>query len=335
MTRAVRAALVLCFLWCADAMAADEPILLVVDPGSASAARRVEAELTSGGFTVVTRMSSEAADRKALLEAARSIDAIATVRVHATGEGAELWIVDRVTGKTVVRDIGRDQAIDDATLATKTTELLRASLLEVRTEGFHAAEVPVPDAVEALVPPPPPPAPPSPSAPRGVVGIGGTVGWGGQLGALAFVSAELRTRLSSVLAAGAVVTIPVSGSSLEGPEGSSTQLLSHASVVLDAAPLGFGARFTPFVGATAGVLWFHVSGTANAPYTSESSDLFSALFGARAGGVLRLTQFLSLRAQVTALASLPQPAVIYVNRTVASLVEPLVEGTVALDVIAW
>jgi hypothetical protein len=314
-----------------------EAILLVIDPGAAGAANRVEAELVAAGFRVVVRSSKAEVDRAALLDDARAIDAIAAVRVHATASaGAELWVVDRVTGKTVLRDVAADHARDDATLATKTTELLRASLLEARMPAFHPAEVPVSAAVDTLIESeaPAPVAPPA-APPRGFVSVGGTVGAGGALGPLGFVDAELRVRLTRVLAVGAAFAIPVSQSTLDAPQGSSSQLVSHASLALDAAPFGFAPRLAPFAGITAGVLWFRATGTATAPYTSEVADVFSTLLGLRAGASLRLASALAVRAQIAGLAAFPQPSVTYAGKTIASLPDPLVEATLALELVAW
>src|SRR5262245_7191609 len=75
-------------------------IVFVRDDGESTTSRRLEAELRSLGLTVIARSTSGGANAHVHLEqAARSERAIAAVQVIAHGTRAELWLVDRVTGK--------------------------------------------------------------------------------------------------------------------------------------------------------------------------------------------------------------------------------------------
>ncbi|MDX2019713.1 MAG: hypothetical protein SF187_05685 [Deltaproteobacteria bacterium] len=90
--------------------------------------------------------------------------AIAAVRVAYTDTGWQAVVADRVTGKTVLRQLDAD-AHDHGTVALQTVELLRASLLELalparstKIEAAPAMPKPVSD-VAAAAPTPKPSAP--------------------------------------------------------------------------------------------------------------------------------------------------------------------------------
>jgi hypothetical protein len=145
----------------------------------------------------------------------------------------------------------------------------------------------------------------------------------------------VRVRFTRVLAGAARVVIPVNRSELTGAQGSSSETVSHAGLALDLAPFGVGSRVVPFVGVTAGGLWLHASGVANAPYTSQAGDAFAATLGLRAGAAVRLTPALSLRAEVDTIGALPRPAVYFAGRAAGALAEPLPEATLGLELAAW
>src|ERR1035437_9780285 len=104
--------------------AVDDPIL-----------PRLRAELGAMGFDLVEMLADDGAPARAALEEnARSLGAIAAVRLVPSGGGVEVWIVDRVTGKTVLREIVRPEGPSgeaDAMVAMRAVELLRASLLAI------------------------------------------------------------------------------------------------------------------------------------------------------------------------------------------------------------
>jgi hypothetical protein len=122
---------------------AEEALRVVVIRGAkeSTTSRRLEAELRSLGLVVISRASPGPGDTHALLEqAARREGAIAAVQVIAQGTIAELWIADRVTNKTVLREITietQDRNRADDSIAVGVAELLRASLMEVNAPS-HA-----------------------------------------------------------------------------------------------------------------------------------------------------------------------------------------------------
>jgi hypothetical protein len=116
---------------------AEEALRVVVIRGAkeSTTSRRLEAELRSLGLVVISRSFPGPGDTHALLEqAARREGAIAAVQVIAQGTIAQLWIADRVTNKTVLREVAiatQDRNRADDSIAVGVAELLRASLMEV------------------------------------------------------------------------------------------------------------------------------------------------------------------------------------------------------------
>ncbi len=134
-------------------------VVLVTSDPSASSTRRLEAELLDLGVEVriIEPELNEPVGRATLEELARQAGAFAAIRIVPVAAEVEVWVADRVTGKTVVREIlhgSGDQANFDDAIAVGAVELLRASLLEVAATEHLQGEVPPPKVVERIVPPP-------------------------------------------------------------------------------------------------------------------------------------------------------------------------------------
>ncbi|HEY4121797.1 MAG TPA: hypothetical protein VGM56_28215 [Byssovorax sp.] len=108
--------------------------IAVVAPPGDKLGRRLTAELEALGFRVVPiDPEKNPASRASLEESARRSGALAAIRAVPSERGVEVWIADRVTGKTVLREMLREEGAHDrdGALALRTVELLRASLIEV------------------------------------------------------------------------------------------------------------------------------------------------------------------------------------------------------------
>ena len=111
------------------------------DDVQAEVATRIRAELETALFEVVVVPLDAGTDPRQGVESAaiepKPIATVAIVRLQ-NRPAVDVWVSDRVTGKTLVKrvDVGRksDAAITSS-LAIHAVELLRASLLEVRTEA--------------------------------------------------------------------------------------------------------------------------------------------------------------------------------------------------------
>lgn len=118
------------------AVAHAEKILLVDDADTRPVGVRLRAELVSLGFEVELAPAPEVEPSRASLEqAAREAGAVAALRVRASRAGVEVWVMDRVTSKTVLREVVFTGGDDEGLVAVRAVELLRASLLEVALPG--------------------------------------------------------------------------------------------------------------------------------------------------------------------------------------------------------
>ena len=123
----------------AQALPAPKVILLrppAVPAAVSEALVRLQAELTVEGFDAQVSEVELGPDVRAELERlAPTMAATAVVAVVAGADpaGAELWVVDRMTGKTVVRRVHADPkaARIAEVLSVRAVELLRASFLEL------------------------------------------------------------------------------------------------------------------------------------------------------------------------------------------------------------
>src|SRR5882672_4865044 len=127
--------------------------IVTADPTS-SLTRRVRAELEGLGLDVIVlKPPDEGSPSRAPLEqAARSVGAVAAVRLIASREGkVEVWVADRVTGKAVVRELDAPESgASDAAVAIGSVELLRASLMELHSGEPVRGDAPADDKIQSL-----------------------------------------------------------------------------------------------------------------------------------------------------------------------------------------
>jgi len=109
------------------------------DEVQAEVATRIRAELETAQFEVVVVTLEAGVDPRQGVEMAgiepRPIATVAIVRLQ-NRPAVDVWVSDRVTGKTLVKrlDVARRDAQVTSALAIHAVELLRASLLELRTQ---------------------------------------------------------------------------------------------------------------------------------------------------------------------------------------------------------
>jgi hypothetical protein len=82
----------------------------------------------------------------------REQEALAAIRTVEKNGAVEVWLRDRVTGKTVLREVVTANGAIDAreAVAIRAVELLRASLLETQTPGASPGEVPPSEVTDKL-----------------------------------------------------------------------------------------------------------------------------------------------------------------------------------------
>jgi hypothetical protein len=145
----------------ASAAPAPMPRVMLVRPPAAPASVtealvRLRGELLAAGFEAEVVELPLGGDVRESLERlappagnARAATALVAVVASADPGSAELWVIDRLTGKTVVRRVNAGTA--DATraaevLAVRAVELLRASFLELAIAPTGEAAAPAPAA---------------------------------------------------------------------------------------------------------------------------------------------------------------------------------------------
>lgn len=133
------------------------PKVILIRPPAAPAAVtealvRLRGELVAAGFDAEVTELSLGEDVRASLErlappAGGAATALVAVVASSDPSSADLWVIDRVTGKTVVRKVnagGADAPRVAEVLAVRAVELLRASFLELAIAAPPSAEAPPP-----------------------------------------------------------------------------------------------------------------------------------------------------------------------------------------------
>jgi hypothetical protein len=291
------------------------------------ASTRLRAELTGAGFEVV---EVDRTPGESLIEVESAGDrtrSIATIAIDRAGAGAlaDVWISDRVSGKTVVRRLRVGGGPRAATvLAIRALELLRASLLEVVLPPRETKEpAPAPTDVVKWVEPTLPEK--TPEASELLDGV--TLGVGLQaLHGLRGIGLAIGPTLRAFHGIGShgfgrlVLAGPLGGPTLGEPEG--TAAVRQEFLSLD---LGWATRAAPLgalAWAGAGAFHLHTTGSALPPYHSTSDDVLSLLLTAGIGGVARLGQDLALTAEVAAVGLFPRPIVVIAERDAGSAGAP-------------
>jgi hypothetical protein len=321
--------------WTARALAAT---VLIVRPVNSTQAMeetvvRIRGELLSAGFAVEMVDSAEANSRDQLekLAAQRGADAALGIVGNTAPNSVEAWVVDRLTGKSVMRRLPYEPQSDRApqTLAIRAIELLRSSFLEMNLMPEERARAEVPPEVERLVG--------VDVTPRrrelfGIeVGAAGILGGGG-------VGPVIVPVLAFNLALGQHFLMQATLAGL-GTRPSVTTKEGSAQVAQQLALFGFsyrfrqGGRWQPFVGLAAGALYTSAKGSAEYPKRGLSAHQWSLLMDAGAGCRLRLRDrfFLALAGHLQ--VAQPYPSLRFLDSDVASSGRPNV--LLALTAGAW
>ncbi len=278
--------------------------IVTADPGS-PLTRRVRAELEGLGLDVIVlKPPDEASTSRAPLEqAARSVGAVAAVRLIPSREGkVEVWVADRVTGKAVVRELDAPESgTSDAAVAIGSVELLRASLMELHSGEPPHGDVPATAKVEAIA------LPSRPRVPRLSLGAGAGAELGVRgLGPSADADATVWVRVASHLGARLVAHTSLSPAHVETPSGAvdvRSQLFGAMAAWDFVDP---SSAWVPSL--SLGIAATHVSttGTAVSPFVSATDARW---YAAPIAGIGLAWAFVpGLRLRVDGLAALTLPA---------------------------
>jgi hypothetical protein len=309
------------------------PIVAIVGRPDDAFVRTVSAELESLGWSsVIVDQESQPPSRAALENAARGAKAIAAIRGVPSEGGVEIWIADRVTGKTVLRQVDAEEGRAGAgtALALRAVELLRASLLETSMRSRPRGEVPPPDEGPS---PEDPGRDPVESPPRLRVALGaGPLATPG-IGPAAALDVGLAVMPLEHLGIVGFMSVPLSSANLSSPLGTAD---------VTAMPFGGGARLAPRArDATwspmleAGVMgaWIKTGGTpTTAGYSGFSvSTVLAGAYG-KAGVAVAVTPALRLRLDVLVGGFARRVSIRFAGSELLRWGEPIVLPTLGFDV---
>ncbi len=310
---------------------------------------RIAAELEALGFAVERRPRSPSAlDRAALERVAREAGAFASLAVEPLAGGAEVWLADRVTGKTVLREV---VLATDGDLAVRVVELLRASLLELGSALPPRGEVAPPPAAadvaardRAVAPAPlvapPEPGPLSSPAPRprwspdkGTLFVGGAMSLSpGGLSPLPHVRVGGGLRVAERLGFELDLVIPTLPAEVTRPEGGASVLPAWCTAGLTVSLTGEQSPFRVRAGLGAGLEWVHVSARPLPPFEGRDADFFAGVLQARLGFAYAFTSLLRARLDLDLGFATPELGVRFAGERVASFGLPLFAPALGLEV---
>jgi hypothetical protein len=281
-------------------------VAIVTAEPNASLTRRVRAELEALGVDVIVlKPPDEASPSRAPLEqAARSVGAVAAVRLVASREGkVEVWVADRVTGKAVVRELDASESgTSDAAVAIGSVELLRASLMELHSGETPHGDAPATEKIQAL-------ALASQRAPAAArlgleAGAGAELGVRG-LGPSADADVGVWIRIASRVGARLVAHTSLSPAHATTPSGAVDTRAQFFGALAPWALVDASGPWVPSV--SAGMAAAHVSttGTAAPPFVSATEARWAAAPVAGLGLGWSFASGLRLRADGLAALTLP------------------------------
>lgn len=331
------------------ALAAGAPrIILIAPTGDDPISLRLQAELRSLRFDVPEIEVESAPDppsRARLEDAARKSEAVAAVRIVPSKTGVEVWIVDRITGKTVLREMvtsAGGAGSRDATIALRVVELLRASLMELDAARPPQGEVETPPLVRELMAPPritappvvkigtlPEPAPPAFSIELGPAAMLSPGGFGPE-GA---VSAAFYYHPAEPFGVNLIALIPILPASVSGPEGATTARIGLLGGGLRGTWAPAGSAWIATLGGGLSALWLHLDGEPAPGFVGKPANLFSAAPYLRAGLGVTVAPRLRLRADTLLGASLTPTLVRFSERLAAVWGVPFVAPTLGVELL--
>jgi hypothetical protein len=297
---------------------------------------RIRGELIADGFEVSVIDSPLGSDPASVLARAdQQTGAAATIGLflHADASTAELWVVDRLTSKTVVRRIEMSKAPGASVpevLARRSVELLRASLLEILVDAQkRPSSTPAPRAqasrwvARALEP-----RRSSWGVEAGAQVLAGFGGIGGAVLPVGRVRAALGERFLTRLTISGLGTRP----QIDAAEGRATarQELALLEVIGEITPPSW---LRPAISLGAGAYHIGVDGSANWPYAGQHGGLYAFAADVGAGLALSLTSSFSLSLEGHTLLVAPYPVIRFLDVATAETGRPLLSG--ALTLVGW
>lgn len=310
-----RAVAALTFLVCTflSGSAFAQRVVLIRPEGSdtllAEAFTRVRAELLLQDFEVVVVTNEGSGSPESMADAASRESAFAAIKLtrRAGGRSADVWLADRVTGKTTLRSLElAGQSDAPSVLAVRTVDLLRSSLREFGPGSAPPPEVkgvvrgPLAPEIESFSAPSP-----SPFVLRvGAAALLQTTSPGAAYGP----SLSLEHRFSPLVRGGLALAGPLLGASFQATGGRAFVRQELAAVegtviALDESPVELGV--------VAGVGVYHLEARAEVdpPLVARTDQVTSALASLGVELRLRFSTHLGAALGGQAMALAPRPGV--------------------------
>lgn len=286
-------------------------------------------ELAAVELPAVRGPRAEIVDPSALEALARTLEADVLVTLRRTERGLEVWVLDRITQKLVLRVLAVND--DDARAAAlQVLELVRASFLEVRSVAFDAGELPAPVVALAVAALPEPSAAPT-SSRFASVRVAGALSFApGGLGAGAHVEAEVALRLDGPLELDLWALAPTVPLVVRDDEGSARTRIVAVGVGTHAHVVPASSFVDVRLGVRLGLLHLRVEGTASPPLEGRTSTVRSAWLGLDARIAFWVCEWLALDLTIDGFVAWPKPSIVFVERSVATWGMPAFIASVGL-----
>jgi hypothetical protein len=301
---------------------------------------RLRGELSAEGFDVRIVESPETGDPRAALEQAAAspdVEAVVAILAESPTDAIELWVIDRVTGKTVIRRVpGAPMSARSAeVLSIRALELLRASFLEIALGASRAAS--------PSAPAPPQPPPEVARMTRIALEGGWPKTWALEVGGCLLRSFEgIPLSLAPMLRAERVwqehivarLTLAGLGTRARVEDGtSSASIAQDFGLVEVGLKLRAGQRLRPFVSIGAGLLHVVSDGQAEFPFRGRSDSLWTPIADAGAGAGFALGGRFEVALEVHAQLARRYPTIQFADAVVARGGRPTVISSLTL--VAW
>jgi hypothetical protein len=302
-------------------------IVVLISQRHVAVLPRLQAELSVAGFDLRLRQAPAwPPSREQAEQVARAESAIAALAFVPDNEAnlTEVWVVDRVTGKTIIRSVPQQHPDDLDVLAIAAVEALRATLMEIDLPQGARGEVPPPPAVQKLVT-----RKPSRFGARVAAIVNhspGGLGASASLGLAAMVAVNPRLRL------GIDGALPLTTYGLTAREGRAQIRPWFAGAFFEVTLTNPAAWWGLNVGGGAWLAALDMNGTAPSPYVGRSLTIATWSPHADAAWQLRLTPRMNVTAQLSAAFAARQPIVRFASRDVAIWGRPLLLGALGLNV---
>lgn len=329
-------------LWASPTLAALVALVRPLNParGMTEAIARIKGELGSAGFVVEVHDGAledlaDGESRRWLeqLAARRGADAVIAVIGDTAPDSVEVWVVDKVTGKSVVRRIpfGASSAQGPQALAIWAVELLRASFLEINLSpmtGLRRPKSPPPPTVARFVD-----IEKKSEWPRGFgVELGGSASASfGGVGPMLLPMARFDWNTQQWFVQATVAGFG-SRPTVEASAGSARVAQSFALLGVG-YPFSGGNHLMPRVSFAMGALHTEVEGRAALPQKGRTLDQWSLLLNAEVGTAVALADHYLLTLSANVQLAQPYPAIRFNGSTVATNARPNV--LLVLTIGAW